>query len=243
MNLVIDIGNTSVKLHLFDNDEKIISETLNENTLISTLSSLSIKYSIQNVIISSVTSNYKIELSKIFRNSNLYDLSDDKIKLPFINTYKNSGSLGQDRVALISSAVSNYQNQNNLVIDLGTCITYDFIDLNGTYLGGAISPGITTRYKSLNQNTSNLPLLEFENIEKILGLTTNESIQIGVYNGIIGEINHYISTLKKSYSEFNIIITGGDSIFLLNKIKNAIFADQDFLASGLNYIIKLNQGD
>ena len=60
MNLVIDIGNTSVKLHLFDNDEKIISETLNENTLISTLSSLSIKYSIQNVIISSVTSNYKI---------------------------------------------------------------------------------------------------------------------------------------------------------------------------------------
>jgi type III pantothenate kinase len=173
----------------------------------------------------------------------LYDLSDDKIKLPFINTYKNSGSLGQDRVALISSAVSNYQNQNNLVIDLGTCITYDFIDLNGTYLGGAISPGITTRYKSLNQNTSNLPLLEYENIEKILGLTTNESIQIGVYNGIIGEINHYISTLKKSYSEFNIIITGGDSIFLLNKIKNAIFADPDFLATGLNYIIKLNEGD
>ena len=243
MNLVIDIGNTSVKLHLFKNDDKIISETLNENTLIATLTPLAVKYSIQNVIISSVTSNYKTQLSEIFKNSNLYDLSDNNIKLPFINSYKNSGSLGQDRVALISSAVSNYKNQNNLVIDLGTCITYDFIDLKGTYLGGAISPGITTRYKSLNQNTSNLPLLEFENIEKILGLTTNESIQIGVYNGILGEINHYVSTLKKSYPEFNIIITGGDSIFLLNKIKNAIFADQDFLASGLNYIIKLNESD
>ena len=243
MNLVIDIGNTSVKLHLFENDEKIISKTLNENTLIASLTALEVKYSIQNVIISSVTSNYKIELTKIFRNSKLFDLSDDKIKLPFINSYKNSGSLGQDRVALISSAVFNYQNQNNLVIDLGTCITYDFIDLKGTYLGGAISPGITTRYKSLNQNTSNLPLLEFENIEKILGLTTRESIQIGVYNGIIGEINHYTSTLKKSYPEFNIIITGGDSIFLLNKIKNAIFADPVFLATGLNYIIKLNEGD
>ena len=115
--------------------------------------------------------------------------------------------------------------------------------MKGTYLGGAISPGITTRYKSLNQNTSSLPLLEFENIEKILGLTTSESIQIGVYNGIIGEINHYTSTLKKSYPEFNIIITGGDSIFLLNKIKNAIFADPDFLGTGLNYIIKLNEGD
>jgi len=214
MNLVIDIGNTSVKLHLFKNDDKIISETLNENTLIATLTPLAVKYSIQNVIISSVTSNYKTQLSEIFKNSNLYDLSDNNIKLPFINSYKNSGSLGQDRVALISSAVSNYKNQNNLVIDLGTCITYDFIDLKGTYLGGAISPGITTRYKSLNQNTSNLPLLEFENIEKILGLTTNESIQIGVYNGILGEINHY-----------------------------AIFADPDFLASGLNYIIKLNESD
>ena len=150
MNLVIDIGNTSVKLHLFKNDDKIISETLNENTLIATLTPLAVKYSIQNVIISSVTSNYKTQLSEIFKNSNLYDLSDNNIKLPFINSYKNSGSLGQDRVALISSAVSNYKNQNNLVIDLGTCITYDFIDLKGTYLGGAISAGITTRYKSLN---------------------------------------------------------------------------------------------
>jgi type III pantothenate kinase len=149
MNLVIDIGNTSVKLHLFENDEKIISKTLNENTLIASLTTLEVKYTIQNVIISSVTSNYKTELTKIFKNSNLFDLSDDKIKLPFINSYKNSGSLGQDRVALISSAVFNYQNQNNLVIDLGTCITYDFIDLKGTYLGGAISPGMTTRYKSL----------------------------------------------------------------------------------------------
>ena len=71
MNLVIDIGNTSVKLHLFENDEKIISKTLNENTLIASLTALEVKYSIQNVIISSVTSNYKIELTKIFRNSNL----------------------------------------------------------------------------------------------------------------------------------------------------------------------------
>ena len=83
MNLVIDIGNTSVKLHLFENDEKVISETLNENTLIASITTLAVKYSIQNVIISSVTSNYKIELTKIFRNSNLFDLSDDKIKETF----------------------------------------------------------------------------------------------------------------------------------------------------------------
>ena len=243
MNLVIDIGNTSVKLHLFENDQKLSSETVDEETLMSSLKLLEVENSIKNVITSSVTNNYKKEFSEIFKSSNLFDLSDDKIKLPFKNSYKNSASLGQDRIALISSAFLNYENQNNLIIDLGTCITYDFIDLKGTYLGGAISPGLATRYKSLNQNTSNLPLLKHENIDKILGLTTDESIYIGVYNGVLGEINHYISSLKKSYSEFNVIITGGDSIFLLNKIKNAIFADQDFLAIGLNYIIKLNEAN
>jgi len=243
MNLVIDIGNTSVKLHLFENDQKLESETVKEDDLISSLKLLADENSIKNIIISSVTKNYRKELSEIFKNSNLFDLSDDKIKLPFTNRYKNSSSLGQDRVALISSAYINYKNQNNLIIDLGTCITYDFVDLNGTYLGGAISPGITTRYKSLNQNTSNLPLLKYDKIDQILGLTTNESIHIGVNTGVLGEISHYINRLRNSYSDFNVIITGGDSIFLLNKIKNAIFADQDFLAIGLNYIIKLNEGD
>ena len=243
MNLVIDIGNTSVKLHLFENDQKLESETVKEDDLISSLKLLADENSIKNIIISSVTKNYRKELSEIFKNSNLFDLSDDKIKLPFTYRYKNSSSLGQDRVALISSAYINYKNQNNLIIDLGTCITYDFVDLNGTYLGGAISPGITTRYKSLNQNTSNLPLLKYDKIDQILGLTTNESIHIGVNTGVLGEISHYINRLRNSYSDFNVIITGGDSIFLLNKIKNAIFADQDFLATGLNYIIKLNEGD
>ena len=99
------------------------------------------------------------------------------------------------------------------------------------------------RYSSFNDYTSNLPLVKFQDINKTIGTNTEESLHIGVNNGIVGEINQYINSLKKSYSEFNVIITGGDSMFLLNKIKNAIFADQDFLASGLNYIIKLNEGD
>jgi type III pantothenate kinase len=156
---------------------------------------------------------------------------------------KQKKSLGQDRIGLISSAVLKFQDQNSLVIDMGTCITYDFIDSQNIYHGGAISPGIRMRYSSFSNYTSNLPLLKFQDIPKIIGANTEESLHIGVNNGIVGEINQYISSLKKTHSKFNVIITGGDSIFLLNKIKNAIFADQDFLASGLNYIIKLNEGD
>ena len=242
MNLVIDIGNTAVKVYLFKNNEIIKREVLSENALIQYLKLIAID-DIRNIICSSVTKSYKDQLSKIFKNSNYFDFSDNNLKIPFTNNYETKKSLGQDRIGLISSAVLKFQDQNSLVIDMGTCITYDFIDSQNIYHGGAISPGIRMRYSSFSNYTSNLPLLKFQDITKIIGANTEESLHIGINNGIVGEINQYINSLKKSYSEFNVIITGGDSIFLLNKIKNAIFADQDFLASGLNYIIKLNEGD
>ena len=241
MNLVIDIGNTAVKVYLFKNNEIFKKEVLNENNLIHSLKSFPIN-DISNIICSSVTKSYKDQLSEIFKKSNYYDFSDNNLKLPFKNNYETK-SLGQDRIGLISSAVMKFKDQNSLVIDIGTCITYDFIDSKNIYYGGAISPGIRMRYSSFNDYTSNLPLVKFQDINKTIGINTEESLHIGVNNGIVGEINQYINNLKKSYSEFNVIITGGDSMFLLNKIKNAIFADQDFLASGLNYIIKLNEGD
>ena len=241
MNLVIDIGNTAVKVYLFKNNEIFKKEVLNENNLIHSLKSYPIN-DISNIICSSVTKSYKDQLSEIFEKSNYYDFSDNNLKLPFKNNYETK-SLGQDRIGLISSAVMKFKDQNSLVIDIGTCITYDFIDSKNIYYGGAISPGIRMRYSSFNDYTSNLPLVKFQDVNKTIGTNTEESLHIGINNGIVGEINQYINNLKKSYSEFNVIITGGDSMFLLNKIKNAIFADQDFLASGLNYIIKLNEGD
>ena len=241
MNLVIDIGNTAVKVYLFKNNEIFKKEVLNENNLIHSLKSYPIN-DISNIICSSVTKSYKDQLSEIFEKSNYYDFSDNNLKLPFKNNYETK-SLGQDRIGLISSAVIKFKHQNSLVIDIGTCITYDFIDSQNVYHGGAISPGIRMRYSSFTDYTSNLPLLKFQDVNKTIGTNTEESLHIGVNSGIVGEINQYINSLKKSYSEFNVIITGGDSMFLLNKIKNAIFADQDFLASGLNYIIKLNEGD
>ena len=240
MNLVIDIGNTAVKFFLFEKDELIETKILDEKIFIESIKLIDIN-KIDNIICSSVTKSYRDQLSKIFKNSNLHDLSNEYLKLPFQNNYKSKTTLGQDRIGLIASAVYRYPKQNSLVIDIGTCITYDFVDSQNIYHGGAISQGILMRYKSFKEHTANLPLLEFQNIEKIIGSDTNESIHIGVSNGIIGEIKEYIKNIENSYPIFNLIITGGDSMFLLNKIKNAIFADQDFLAQGLNYIIKFNE--
>ena len=240
MNLVIDIGNTAVKFFLFEKDELIETKILDEKILIESIKFIDIN-KIDNIICSSVTKSYRDQLSEIFKNSSFHDLSNQYLKLPFQNNYKSKTTLGQDRIGLIASAVYKYPKQNSLVIDIGTCITYDFVDSQNIYHGGAISQGILMRYKSFKEHTANLPLLEFQNIEKIIGSDTNESIHIGVCNGIIGEIKEYIKNIENSYPIFNLIITGGDSMFLLNKIKNAIFADQDFLAQGLNYIIKFNE--
>ena len=242
MNLVIDIGNTSVKVYLFENDQIVSKKILNEASLINHVKSLSKDYNIKNIICSSVTKSYKIQLAKLFKDIEYYELSDKKLNIPFHNNYKTKNSLGQDRVGLVSAVFFKFPNANSLVVDIGTCITYDFIDSKNIYHGGAISAGIKMRYNSLNKFTSNLPLLEFNNVDKIIGCSTDESIHIGVSNGIIGEINEYINRLEKKYLKLNVIITGGDSAFLLNKIKNAIFADQDFLATGLNNILKYNEG-
>ena len=233
MNLVIDIGNTSVKVYLFENDQIVSKKHLNEVSLIEYVNSLSKDINIKNIICSSVTNSYRIKLSKLFKDAEYYELSDKKLDIPFYNNYKTKNSLGQDRIGLVSAAFFKFPNENSLVVDIGTCITYDFIDSKNIYHGGAISPGINMRYNSLNKFTSNLPLLGFENVKKMFGSSTDESI---------GEINEYINRLEEKYLKLNVIITGGDSTFLLNKIKNAIFADQDFLAIGLNNILKYNEG-
>ena len=149
-------------------------------------------------------------------------------------------TLGHDRIALVSAAAVNFPGQNILIIDVGTCITYDFKNSKNEYLGGGISPGIQMRFKSLNSETSNLPLLTINLDNKLLGDDTDSSINSGVINGVISEIDGLINQYQERFKNIKIILTGGDSDFLLNKIKNTIFADQNFLLKGLNYLLEDN---
>ena len=146
-------------------------------------------------------------------------------------------------MVLANGAVLKFPKQNRLVIDVGTCITYDFIDENDNYLGGAISPGIRLRFESLHNYTAKLPLLKLEvlsdensEIEKIpfIGNSTSEAINSGVINGVINEIEGFISQYEAVYPKFIIILTGGDTEFLAKRLKNTIFANSNFLLESLN---------
>src|SRR5690606_26712689 len=131
-------------------------------------------------------------------------------KFPYTNRYKTPHTLGIDRMVLASGAVLKFPETNRLVIDAGTAITYDFIDRDNNYLGGAISPGIRLRYKALNDHTAKLPLLEKSETDFFIGQTTAESIHSGVVNGVIHEIEGFVARHKVGCENFIIILTGGD---------------------------------
>lgn len=137
---------------------------------------------------------------------------------------------------MASGAVLYFKNKNRLIIDAGTCITYDFVDNKNTYHGGAISPGLSLRYKSLNNYTAKLPLLENKEIDFLIGRSTNESIYSGVINGVVNEINGFITQYKEIDKDLTIILTGGDADFLAKSIKNTIFANSNFLLDSLNQL-------
>jgi type III pantothenate kinase len=241
MLLVIDVGNTRIKAAVFKQNTVVMTGFFLCKDYENEIENLLAKYQeIQNICVSSVGS-LKQDNFQIFEKRAKITFITSQSKFPFQNLYQSPTTLGIDRMILATGAVLQFPNQNRLVIDAGTCITYDFIDENDRYLGGAISPGIQLRYQSLHQHTSRLPLLEREMPEGIIGNTTSQAIHSGVVNGLVNEIDGFINEYKSKNANIIIILTGGDSDFLAKRLKNAIFAHSNFLLESLNKTFQYNQ--
>ncbi len=240
MNLVIDIGNTRTKLALFKNGEIIFNTTWDE-LLLANIQKIIIDYpEINKGIISSVK-DYPIEIKEYLNKSLRHFIElDHNTAIPLKNHYKTPETLGKDRIAAVVGANQLFPKQNILVIDAGTAITFDLVSENNEYLGGNISPGLETRFKSLHQFTGKLPLIcpnkEFDEI----GTDTESAIRAGVQLGIIFELDQYINHFNKLYQNLQFIITGGDAMFFDKKFKKTIFVDFNLNLSGLNRILEYN---
>ena len=239
MNLVIDIGNTKVKVAVFELDTIITAVVCEEINLVKELKRISNQYTFKRSIVSSVKDINEEYLEELQKLPFLIILNTDT-PLPFKNLYATPSTLGNDRIALAAASVCIHPFKNTLVIDAGTCITYDFINAKNEYLGGAISPGIAMRYKSLHQYTGNLPLLSKNEEFNIIGTSTKSSIHSGIINGISCEIKGVIAQYKQDFGDLTIVLTGGDTKFLSKQLKNSIFAHQNFLLRGLNKILTFN---
>ncbi len=229
----IDAGNTQIKVGKFEND------ILVEKQSFKVLDEFYLYYAQQKIDKSILSSVRNFEWDS--RNGIAPLLLDQLTKLPFENRYKTKETLGNDRKALVSGAMKLFPKQNCLVIDAGTCITYDFINAAQCYLGGAISPGYTMRFKALNHYTAKLPLIEkTEDNVTLIGDSTNTSIKSGVYHGVLMELEGVMGQYLKKYSDLIVILTGGDAKHFEKQLKATIFAIPNLQMEGLYHILQQN---
>ena len=241
MNLILDIGNSYAKVAVYSKGKLLKkSITLSKNMLDEALQILDRYHSIHNGIISSVGALNKSDINHLKKRIKLIQLSA-KTKVPFKNNYSTPKTLGVDRIALVSASAVQFPDKNVLIIDAGSCITFDFINHKNEYLGGAISPGLQMRYRALHTFTAKLPLLDAQGPRQLVGRSTNQSIHSGVVNGVLNEIDGIINDYKQQYPDLTVILTGGDTKFLAKRLKNSIFANSNFLLEGLNHILEFNR--
>ncbi|WP_452225101.1 type III pantothenate kinase [Lacinutrix chionoecetis] len=241
MNLIIDVGNTYTKLAVFKDNKLVDKERVETKNCVSEIKKIQKKHvKIIFAIVSSVGKLNKETIQFLKTAFKLTELSHNS-KLPFKNHYCTPRTLGIDRIALVCASFAQFPNSNVLIIDAGTCITYDFINAKNEYLGGAISPGIRMRYLAMHNQTANLPLLETTVPKQIIGDSTATSMHSGVINGVLNEIDGTISKYKDKYQDLTVILTGGDAKLLSKQLKSSIFANSNFLLEGLNFILQYNQ--
>lgn len=234
MVLAVDVGNTRIKAAVFESNTVLDNFVFDKKDLVGKLKKILEKFKdCSHLVVASVGKVEKKSFLVFEKNLKIHFVTHEDV-FPFVNKYQTPKTLGIDRMVLATGAILQYPKKNRLVIDAGTCITYDFINENDQYLGGAISPGLRLRYEALHDFTTKLPLLRLEKPESYIGNTTAEAMHSGVVNGVVYEIDGFIDEYLSNFENFIIILTGGDGDFLAKRLKNTIFANSNFLLESLN---------
>jgi type III pantothenate kinase len=236
--LCLDFGNTRLKYALFDGNQLRHTEVL-ENDKPELISSLLEQFRPHKSILSSVI-NHNPAIEALLGTYSKFHMLSHETLLPFTVPVGKPETMGADRLALAAAAVQFYPAMNNLVIGLGSAITYNFINQYAQFLGGGISPGFEMRFRSLKDYTAKLPLVKKDWNYPIIGYDTRTNILSGVTLGIIKEIDGTIDAYAEKYGNFNVVLTGGDSSYFAGHLKNKIFADSEFLYKGLYAISETN---
>ncbi len=241
MKLVVDIGNTLIKIAVFNLDEIVFSTTF-ESFGEKEIGELLKQFSLKAAIISSVREDNEKIVEIISSKMSLLFL-DHNTSLPIENNYLSKETLGRDRIAAMVGASILFPGENVLVIDAGTCITYDLLSKEKKYYGGAISPGLKMRFKALNHYTSKLPLIDFKEnkIPELIGNSTENSIQSGVIRGCAGEINSIIESYSLVNKQLKVLVTGGDHKYFDKLLKYKTFAAPNLVFIGLKGIMDFNE--
>jgi type III pantothenate kinase len=238
MNAIIDAGNTSTKIAFFEDNRMI---ALYSHVSLEEITNYIRQHQAVSGIICSVNQD-SISMQEFVRPFlDKILILDHLLPVPITNRYQTPHTLGKDRLASVCGATFLYPEHPCLVIDIGTCITYDYIDAQKNYWGGSISPGLRMRFKAMHTFTARLPLLEPEPVMvSLIGTNTIEAMQSGVVCGMTCEIEGIIKEYRKKFGKLHVIFCGGDATFFENKIKESIFVIPELVLIGLNRILEYN---
>jgi type III pantothenate kinase len=239
LNLIIEQGNTAVKVAVYDRKEMLISAVY-EKFGVSELFPILEQYPLENGILSSVATPADEWVEVLGARLKYFLVLDCRVKLPVEVRYLTPETLGNDRIAAAVGANFLQPDKDVLIIDAGTAITYEIVEASGAYLGGNISPGMTMRFRALHRYTEKLPLVGAQEWIPWMGTTTETAIQAGVVNGIVYEMDGYIHEVRKKYPDVFVFLTGGHSFYFERRLKNSIFAAINLVLVGLNRILEYN---
>jgi type III pantothenate kinase len=237
--LCLDFGNTRLKAAVFKDDQLKEVIVLDHNNSFEHLQQLIDQHQPRQSILSSVV-NHAIQVETLLASTTRFHKLTNTSQLPFTIPVGKPETMGADRLALAAAAVFLFPEQNNLVIGLGSCITFNFINLFHELMGGSISPGMEMRFKAMHQFTAKLPLVQADWNIPLIGYDTKTNLQAGVVLGMAKEIDGIITMYQERYSNFNVLLTGGDIGIFEPHLKNKIFADPDLIFKGLYAICQIN---
>ena len=249
MNLCIDQGNSRTKVALMTDEGKMINHFIYKSFSSAEVERLFDLYEITDSIISSVVNIEAAVVNTLHRRSQHFVLFDHNTPVPIINRYDTPQTLGQDRLAAAVGAKTLNPQENLLIIDAGSAITYDFVSAEGEYMGGNIAPGLKMRFVMLQRMTKKLPLVEVDENELIplFGKNTRDAIAAGVIRGVAYEVKGYMRTLGEKVPHFRTFLTGGNAPFVLNNVrtsrteKREIRYEKHLVLIGLNEILRFNK--
>jgi len=238
ITLCFDFGNTRKKVAVF-NENELSKTVVMTDDLTQSVQSLIDTYQPRKSILSSVI-NHNTAIEGLLAAKTKFHKLNHLTKLAFTTPVGKPATIGADRLALAAAAVHLYPGKNNLVIGMGSCVTYNFINKYHEFLGGAISPGMEMRLKAMNQFTAKLPLVKADSNVPLIGYDTDTNLLSGVVLGMAKEIDGFIDAYKERFGNFNVLLTGGDLVHLASHLKNKIFADPDLIFKGLYAISEVN---
>jgi type III pantothenate kinase len=236
--ICFDFGNTRLKAAIFINEALSEIRILEKGTM-TELETLLSECKPDKTILSSVI-HHENAIEAVLAKHSKFHLLGPSTRLNFTTPVGKPETIGADRLAMVAAAVAQFPHQHNLIISLGTCITYNFVNNKSEFLGGSISPGMQMRFKAMHEQTALLPLIEPSNDFPLVGYDTKTNLLSGVILGMAAEIDGIISAYEEKYAKFNVLLTGGDICYFVPYLKKRIFADQNLIFKGLYAICEKN---